>query len=218
MAWRDDIVTALRDLGGVAQLNDIYAQLDRSLPRERKTATWEASVRRTIEQHSSDTESYAGRNPDLFYSVDGIGRGRWGLRESAPTTPKAVDVAGPPETTGNPQPGRVEVIVSRIVRETQLARGLKALHKYECQICGASIQLQNGGRYAEAHHIKPLGGAHGGPDLTANILVLCPNHHAMCDFGVIPLNLKELRQLPAHDIGREFIEYHNTKIYRNVIS
>src|SRR5665213_530963 len=39
-------------------------------------------VRRTIEEHSSDTTIWHKRRlPDLFRSVDGLGAGRWALRD-----------------------------------------------------------------------------------------------------------------------------------------
>jgi predicted restriction endonuclease len=68
-----------------------------------------------------------------------------------------------------------------------LARQLKLLYENRCQICGESITLPNGTRYSEAHHVRPLGRPHHGPDVAGNILVLCPNHHVMLDYGVIAL-------------------------------
>lgn len=111
-------------------------------------------------------------------------------------------------------PQRIETLTNRIIRDTALAQTLKALHEYRCQICGFSIELPDGSRYAEAHHIKPLGTPHNGLDVEGNIIVLCPNHHAMCDLGAISLNLGSLRLLPDHQIDRLNIDYHNSAIYR----
>ncbi|ULA60744.1 MAG: hypothetical protein LZF60_270070 [Nitrospira sp.] len=66
--------------------------------------------------------------------------------------------------------------------------------------------------YAEAHHLRPLGYLHNGPDLPSNMLVLCPNHHAQCDLGAIRLNLPSLRQLPDHVIDAEYIQDHTKTI------
>jgi hypothetical protein len=60
-------------------------------------------------------------------------------------TPLASDLDAPP--------GRVSTTVYRILRDTELARRIKRIHEYKCQICGETIQLLNGSRYAEAHHI-----------------------------------------------------------------
>ena len=42
--------------------------------------------------------------------------------------------------------------------------------------------------YAEVHHIRPLGAGHDGPDIPANMLVLCPNHHAAFDLSTMALD------------------------------
>jgi len=86
------------------------------------------------------------------------------------------------------------------------------MHGYRCQICGVALQLNDGTLYAEAHHIKPLGIPHNGPDIAENILVLCPNHHVMCDYGAISLDTVEIRLHPNHAIGSQFIEYHDKMI------
>ncbi len=121
----------------------------------------------------------------------------------------------PPSTRLEPStPERVETTVSRIVRDTQLANRVKAIHNHECQICGHKIILNDGARYAEGHHIQPLGEPHKGPDSMENILCLCPNCHVVCDFGVIQLCMEKLTQHPGHIIRARFIDYHNKKIYR----
>jgi len=113
-----------------------------------------------------------------------------------------------PEESGNGCPDRRELITSRIVRDTEMANRLKALYGNRCQICGEQIQLLND-LYSEGHHLKPLGRPHNGPDIPENILVLCPNHHVMCDHAALPINRNELRMAPQHNIGDEFIAYHN---------
>lgn len=39
-----------------------------------------AGIRKNIEDHSSDSMNYKGKE-DIFYSVGGIGSGEWGLRK-----------------------------------------------------------------------------------------------------------------------------------------
>ncbi|MBC8554203.1 MAG: HNH endonuclease [Candidatus Brocadiales bacterium] len=125
----------------------------------------------------------------------------------------------PEETTESADidpPKRVETTVYRILRDTPLARQLKELHKNRCQICGETIKLSNSKNYSEAHHIKPLGGVHRGPDVKENIIVLCPSHHVQCDYGAIELDLKKVRSIPGHRISSEFIDYHNGQIYNKM--
>lgn len=112
-------------------------------------------------------------------------------------------------------PLRIETVTYRILRDTVAARQLKTEHECRCQICGTTIDLQDGSRYAEAHHIRPLGSRHNGPDVRENMLVLCPNHHAMCDYGVIPLARETLREIVGHAVHQSFIDYHNEMVYRS---
>jgi putative restriction endonuclease len=69
------------------------------------------------------------------------------------------------------------------VRNTAVGKRVKALHDYACQICGARLET-GAGPYAEAAHIRPLGRPHNGPDVTSNVLCLCPNDHVLFDYGV----------------------------------
>jgi len=199
--WRDDVVKALQMVGGIGHLNDIYIAIKGIRPKPHPKSL-EAIVRRELEHNSSDTTSFKN-NHDLFYSVKGLGSGIWGLRVIENISPEAIDL----KESKNPL--RSPSFTYRILRDTRLARQLKELHNHECQICGSTILLTNNKRYSEAHHIKPLGASHNGPDIAENILVLCPNHHAMCDYAAINLKIDELRTHVGHKIGDQFIAYHN---------
>lgn len=79
--WREDIIKALEHSGGEARLTDIYA-LVKSY-RGVVPPSYDAMIRGSIEAASSDSEVWhkqKGKPKDLFYSVDGIGGGKWGLR------------------------------------------------------------------------------------------------------------------------------------------
>jgi hypothetical protein len=113
-------------------------------------------------------------------------------------------------------PERIEATVYRILRDTPLARNLKDLHQNKCQICGKVIKLSDAKNYFEAHHIKPLGGTHKGPDTKENIIVLCPDHHVQCDYGAMRLDLEQIRSIPGHRISASFVDYHNEHIYNKM--
>ncbi|HEX8320481.1 HNH endonuclease [Longimicrobium sp.] len=112
---------------------------------------------------------------------------------------------------GSPTP-RQTIVTSRIVRDSRLARALKELHGNRCQICGDTLLLPDGTKYSEAHHIRPLGQPHNGPDVAANLLVVCPNHHALCDLGGITLDLSMLCHHPGHVISDDSVTYHNSVV------
>lgn len=124
-------------------------------------------------------------------------------------------------------PDRVETTTSRIVRNTQLGKSLKETYQYRCQLCGDARHKTPLEHYAEVHHIKPLGRPHGGPDIRSNMLVLCPNHHADFDYGIVhvdpetlevthatdaEISGRELLLKDGHDINRDVLEYHNENI------
>jgi hypothetical protein len=121
-----------------------------------------------------------------------------------PETDIASDIASPPP--------RVLTTEYRILRDTELARRIKRLHEYRCQICGERIELPDGSFYAEAHHVQPLGQPHGGVDDARNVVCVCPNHHAMLDLGTMPLNSKKLFAVAGHTLGPKYIDYHNDVI------
>ncbi len=201
--WRDDVRQALEEIGGSGTLAEIYEAI--SHIRTELPESWQAIVRRELEHNSSDLESYKETH-DLFFSVEGIGAGVWGLRDKLSNSPEAVDIQHPPS--------RVESTTYRILRDTALSRKIKVLHKHRCQICGNTIELTDGTTYSEAHHIVPLGGGHNGLDVSENILVLCPNHHVACDYGAIKLNKPRLRKAVGHFVSSEFVDYHNSEIYK----
>lgn len=111
--------------------------------------------------------------------------------------------------------------VLRIVRDTKLSKAIKKLHAYRCQVCGLAIET-SAGLYAEAAHIQPLGRPHDGPDIAANIICLCPNHHVLFDHGGFSItdDLELvglgglLRVVPNHLIGVEFLRYHREHYLR----
>jgi hypothetical protein len=199
--WLEDVQLALSNLGGVAPLRAIYEEIRSirmDLPR-----SYDAIIRRTIETNSSDSEVFGGY--DLFFSVRGKGEGVWGLRSMLPKPLFAADLATPPD--------RTPVETNRIIRDTVIIRELKLLHGNQCQICGNALELLGGKTYSEGHHIRPLGTPDNGPDITENVLILCPNHHAQCDYGAIELKLSNLKKVTGHNIAQEFIDYHNQEIY-----
>ena len=64
---------------------------------------------------------------------------------------------------------------------------MKKKHKNKCQICGFTFQKKDGNYYSEVAHIKPLNSLEIGIDKPSNLIVLCPNHHKMLDFGSIKI-------------------------------
>lgn len=107
---------------------------------------------------------------------------------------------------------RMKVTTTRVVRDTRLARWVKEHHNHECQLCGDTLHISEDERYAEAHHVKPLGSPHDGPDEVENILCLCPNCHVRLDYGTRGLNRSDLRETDHHQIDADYLQHHNQKV------
>lgn len=73
--WVEDIVQALKNLGGQATLYQIYAEVER-IRKEPLPDNYTANIRNCIETHSSDSSIFKGN--DLFKRVD---KGVWAIRD-----------------------------------------------------------------------------------------------------------------------------------------
>ncbi|MGM9533777.1 MAG: HNH endonuclease [Intestinibacter sp.] len=196
MTWLEYVIKAFENLGGIASYKQLYEEII-LIRNEEFSDTWKATVRATIERNSSDSSAYGGKN-DIFYSVDGLGNGIWGLREYT--------------LKENEETYRVNQNIKRIIRDTKIIKELKALHDNTCQICSCKIKIDKNKYYSEGHHIKPLGSPHNGPDIKENIIVLCPNCHVKFDNGMIDISKLKISENKYHKIDNQYITYYNEHI------
>lgn len=75
MTWKDDVATALINLGKESSLEEIYIQIESI--RSNLGPNYKARVRATLEENSSDSEAWLGKD-DLFRMVE-KGTGIWDL-------------------------------------------------------------------------------------------------------------------------------------------
>ncbi|MFF2875083.1 HNH endonuclease [Gottfriedia sp. NPDC057991] len=85
--WVNETVIAINSLKGEGTLEDIYEQVknNKNIIIENYT-DWKAQIRKNIYLHSSDCDIFRGKpgdENDIFYSIDGKGTGRWGLRKKS---------------------------------------------------------------------------------------------------------------------------------------
>ena len=78
----DNIIKALEQIGGKGKYSEIYAEYEK-ITQESLTDGKRAGIRRTIEKNSTDSDLFDG--DDIFYSVEGKGKGMWGLRNYVET-------------------------------------------------------------------------------------------------------------------------------------
>jgi len=116
---------------------------------------------------------------------------------------------------------RVPNTGSRAVRNSAVVDQVKAWHRNQCQICGRTLTVAGGASYSQGAHIRGLGRPHDGPDVTSNVLCLCPNDHVLFDNGALYLTddlqvvdaitggtMDVLRQHRSHKISRDHVRYH----------
>ncbi len=91
----------------------------------------------------------------------------------------------------------------RIVRDYKLVRAIKEKYHNRCQVqtCQFTFKMSNGGFYSEAAHIKAISTRAIGVDVAENILVLCPNHHKMLDYGAMEILPNKKVKIEGEDVN-----------------
>lgn len=78
--WIDEVYESLEELGGKASLQDIYGKVQsRGNINLEDKPTWKNTIRRTLENYSSDSKAYLDKG-DLFKNPQ-KGKGIWEIRE-----------------------------------------------------------------------------------------------------------------------------------------
>jgi len=82
--WIKDIVTALSNLGGTAHYSELYEEIKR-IRQAPLPSAWKKIVQRQIQDHADESQGF--KNKNLFYPVNGLGSGTWGLVVAPPVQP-----------------------------------------------------------------------------------------------------------------------------------
>lgn len=192
--WLPEIIEAMEALGGDASYKDLNKKIKEraNIPGLTTRKDWEAQIRGTIEKFSSDSKVFkkakkvAGGKEDIFFSVDGIGKGHWGLRNS---TISQENVNLTEDDIGYPE-GK-KALRQHICRERNPAviAKAKALFKQKhngklyCEACGFSfdnVYGKLGENFIEGHHKIPISKLQSGSKTNPkDIIMLCSNCHKM---------------------------------------
>lgn len=206
--WHSEIIEALEELGGHATLVDIYNKVkDRNKIDLQSYVDWKAQIRKYIYLNSSDTDIFKGNvgDPtDLFYSIEGKGKGIWGLRGFV-ARGNNVDLT-------EDDLGFIEgkkKLRQHIYRERnpKVIRLAKEKFKQEnngrlfCEICEFDFYEtygEVGEDFIEGHHTIPVSELEEGQvTKVENIAIVCSNCHRMLHRKRPWLNKGELKQLIA---------------------
>ncbi len=192
----------------------IHALTRMSLRHRRNVFTRSQIIQEELQRISSDVAT-VGRTPaqtlsrvlqelrnERYLEFDGHGRYRL-LSSSVQPIPHDIPSEYQP-------PARAPATIHRVIRDVGIVGDLKRLYGYRCQICETRLELSSG-FYCEAHHLKPLGAPHNGPDAKTNILIVCPNHHVLLDYGAFKITVSSLR-LNMYNLDPDLVSYHNKNI------
>jgi putative restriction endonuclease len=179
----ETVVAALRRLGGQARPVEIAAEIRRLFPGPHPPTLLQG-VRARIQECSSDSKNWRGKR-DLFYTVNGIGGGVWGLRE--------MDLLNPTNEDGfadSAEPFMAEegaaTLRTHLRRERSKSlvyRFKRALTSFACVVCDFDFARKYGelGRgFIEAHHKIPVAQLKPGAKTELEDLApVCANCHRM---------------------------------------
>eukprot|EP00918_Siedleckia_nematoides_P013151 GHVU01028702.1.p1 GENE.GHVU01028702.1~~GHVU01028702.1.p1 ORF type:complete len:210 (-),score=28.23 GHVU01028702.1:440-1069(-) len=200
--WKEDIIKAFNQIGGEGHYTDIYSAVEEIRGTENLPKSWKAIVRGSIETYSSHSEKYDGKN-DIFYSVDGIGKGIWGLnefKESETVLDLTEDDIEFPEgkkvlrqhISRERNPKLIRLAKEKFIREN---------NNLYCEVCGFDFEKEYGdlGKgFIEGHHSKPIS------ELKENektkiedIVMVCSNCHKMLHRKRPWLKKNELKELKS---------------------
>jgi putative restriction endonuclease len=188
--WVSEIKAALSELGGYATLEDIYNKVEeRGIIDLHSYKDWKAQIRKQIYLHSSDCDIFKGipgDETDIFYSIEGKGRGFWGLRDFEPSENNVDLTEDDLSFVEGKKKLRQHVIRERNPKVIRLA---KEKFKREnggrlfCEICGFDfyeVYGEIGEDFIEGHHTIPVSELEEG-QLTRieDIALVCSNCHRM---------------------------------------
>ncbi|WP_342601355.1 HNH endonuclease [Psychrobacillus sp. FSL H8-0483] len=200
-----EILVSLKELGGSGTLEDIYLTIQQKNQIDLLAyVDWKSQIRKQIYLHSSDCDIFRG-NPgdesDLFYSIEGKGKGYWGLRNFSPTNNNVSLIEDDMSFAEGKRKLRTHLVRERNPKIIKLAKErFKDKHgRLFCEVCDFDFfekYGELGEDFIEGHHIIPVSELEVGQStLVEDIALVCSNCHKMLHRRRPWLNKMELREL-----------------------
>lgn len=207
VTYRSEIIAALRILGGQGALKDIYKAIEdrNQLPGLNTNENWQNTVRANLQRYSSNSKNYQGKE-DLFFSVEGLLSGIWGIRDdSMLDMPDTFDFFADGEckdadTERVFKEGTQKlIVVNAYERNKTLRRSSIEIYGVDCQICEFNFEKCYGIRgrgFIEIHHIVPLSEIKQIYIITPeDLLPVCSNCHSIVHRFKPFLTVSEMKNL-----------------------
>lgn len=226
--WVDSIVEAMQILGGEAHYDDLYALIRKirtnsglSIP-----SSFEETVRRCVQDHSSDSTGFKGKK-DIFKK---LGKGHWGLREDYVEVQtfrikpleeqqtrdfvRQISFENDGDNLAISEDGKqlLDIEEAKLKKEHYKYEGrlkasqikkIKVYKGYVCEACGLSFAKKYpglGSGFIECHHKIPYADMKEGEIRNLNVddfMVLCSNCHKMIHRLDDPSDLEQLKAILA---------------------
>ncbi|MFE6170190.1 HNH endonuclease [Viridibacillus arvi] len=203
--WLYEINESLKELGGSGTLEDIYLTIqERNHIDLLAYVDWKSQIRKQIYIHSSDCDIFRG-NPgdesDLFYSIEGKGKGFWGLRNFSPTKNNVSLIEDDVSFEEGKRKLRTHIVRERNPKIIKLAKErFKEKHgRLFCEVCDFDFYEKYGELgedFIEGHHTIPVSELEAGQNTRVeDIALVCSNCHKMLHRRRPWLNKVELKVL-----------------------
>lgn len=155
--------------------------------------------------------------------------GRAGLLEAGGAGPETEGTAGTParaDAESNEKPGASRETTADDPEKPNSVAGLKSRYDHACMLCGDRRRRSPAefDGFAEIHYALPVEEPHDGPETPENALVVCPNHRADLEHGLVRVDPRTLTVRHAyepsvtgrtlsvadgHRLERAYLAYHN---------
>lgn len=189
--WKEEIIESLKRLGGDAVYSDLYADIEKNTKRDLSSLRdYKAQIRGAIESSSSDSEVFKGKvgdHNDIFFSIHGLGKGHWGLRNEDDYKGIKINLTASLEEF----PEGKQVLKKHLSRERNSSLILTAKNNFIknngslfCEACSFNFEDKYIDEinidFIEAHHLKPVSEMKDNETTNIDdIVMLCPNCHRM---------------------------------------
>lgn len=187
--------------------------------------------RRLVDSDAELSDGAASRLPSTKATAAAEAATEEGIPTDEATTTTEPDLAADPGASADapkaaaPAPKPAESAPSPPSDDE--AAALAARHDFRCMVCGDQRRQAPDEGYAEVHYLMPPAEPHDGPTDADNAVVVCPNHRADLDHGLIRIDAQSLtvehayeadvsgrtlRTVEGHDLGAQYLAYHNDVI------
>lgn len=199
ITWKDELIRGLKHFGGEAHRKELFDYIkkttNKNIPKK-----FTNTLQKELERLSKDSSNFSGVS--IFYSVEGIGAGVWGINGYEPD--ENMDITQDDLS----YPEGKEQLRKHIQKErnNKLIRDAKKMFKEKngsiyCQICGIDFEKVYGeiGRdFIEAHHNKcqVADMLENNETKIEDLVMLCPNCHSMVHkLKLYDANINELQKI-----------------------